>query len=311
MAVPAAAGLGCVLALVAWSFWRDGALWALYWTAFEYPETALISAPQATFARLGASTLFFLAFYLAWAFFIVLALADWWYRERHILTTLFMAWFIVAVGLIVMQRFSWWSYHFQLLFTPAGLLGVRGIGVIPRILRARRAINDEIAALLVIALAVPTVGSLAIAAEQKFSMLVDIHEKKHGGPEQLRETINPLYGKIKHSVRFLSGDATRAGPIYVFGDPLYYYFSGRRPALPIPGWAWQYFLQSQWVELPRQLAAAMPPYIYVDRGGVKIMQARNGGVQEFIRANYAPFTTDHDGTWYQIRPELWRQRHGG
>ncbi len=309
LCLPAAVGLGTVLGAVAFKFWSDGNLAELYWTAFEYPRVALIAAPPASYFRLAESLLFFASVYLVWSLFAVLALADWWYRERHIVTSLAMAWLLAAAGVILIQRFSWWSYHFLLLFTPAGILAVRGIGVVPQILRSRGAIGNELASVLVVTLAFPAVASLAIPGEQKLSAHIDVFLQAHGDAADMHRLLNPKYAQIERSVRFLASETARPGPIYVFGDPLFYHLSGRRPALPITGWAWQYFLQVQWVQVPRQLRLAMPAYIYIDSENVKIMAARQAGVREYILSAYAPFATDQDGTWYQVRPEVWRTRH--
>lgn len=308
LCVPALAGLLIVLGAIAAKFWADGNLAALYWTAFVYPRAALSTAPPASYLRLAESSLFFASVYLAWALFVVLAIADWWYRERHILTSLMLAWLLAAAGVILIQRFSWWSYHFLLLFAPAGILGIRGVGVIPRILRSRGALGQELAGVLVAVLVFPAMASLAIPAEQKLSAHLDVYLRKQGDAAELHRLLNPNYGLIERSVRFLAAGTARPGPIYVFGDPLYYHLSDRAPALPVPGWAWEYFLQTQWEELPDQLRAAMPPYIYIDSESVKIMTVRQAGVREYVLSAYVPFATDHDGTWYQIRPDLWRKR---
>lgn len=310
MLIPAFCGLGLCLAAVLLEFRSDGALDALWWTAFEYPPQALVSAPRAPYLRLAESTLYFLSFYLPWAFFIVLALADWVYRERHLLTTLMLVWLITAVGVIVIQRFSWWPYHFLLLFTPCGVLGVRGLGVIPRVLLERGVISRHLAAVVAVALALPAVAALAVPVEQKIAAHIDVYVRKLPPTPTLQIYVNHDYTRINRSVRFLQADTARPGPIYVFGDPLYYHLSGRMPALPIPGWPWQYFLQSQWVHVPRQLAQALPAYIYIDKDNDRMMRVRGGGVREYIQSAYAPFTTDYNGVWYQIRPDLWHARHG-
>jgi hypothetical protein len=307
--LPAAAGLLLVLAAVALRFHLDGALWELYWTAFVYPPAALESAPHASLLRLARSATFFASFYVVWGLFVVFAIVDWWRRERHIMTSMMLAWLVVGVGVILIQRFSWWAYHFLLLFTPVGVLGVRGIGVLPARLRARGAIDERMALLLTAALAFPAVTALAVPAEQKLEAHVFVFVRHKGDVRDLHRYISTDYRRIEHSVRFLANETARPGPIYVFGDPLYYHLSGRKPALPIIGWPWQYFLQSQWVHLPRQLEHTMPPYIYIDRDNDEIMRLREGGVRDFIMSAYVPLMSDHEGAWYQIRPDLWEARH--
>lgn len=310
MAVPAALGLGLVVGVVLLYHWQQGSLNELLWTAFAYPRQALISAPPAPYLRLVQSLLQFFASYLAWGVLIALAITQWWQGERDVLTSMWLAWLFTAVVLILVQRFSWWSYHFLLLYTPAGLLGLRGAAFIPRLLRARGVLSKRFATLLIVALVFPPLALTAAPAAGKASLELDMIARQHGDAGYVRRMLNYPYSQIEGSVRFLAAKTARPGPIYVFGLPTYYYLSGREPALPILGWAWQYFLQSQWVYLPTQLERALPAYIYIDRDSDKIIALRGAGVGEYIHAAYLPFATDYNGTWYQIRPERWDARHG-
>lgn len=306
--LPVTLGVTIVLGIVAAKFWLDGALWELYWTAFKYPPAALDASPPAPYLRFFRSLMFFISFFMVWTLFIVLAIAEWWYSDRNVLTSMMIGWLIVGIALIFIQRFSWWPYHFLTLFTPAGILGVRGLCILPRALLSRGFIDKTMAVIIAIALFCPAVFAQAPSAALKLNIYLEIFVEKKGDGDDLRRAVSPEYAHIERSVQFLSSDTARPGKIYVLGDPLFYYISGRRPALPIIGWSWDYFLQSQWVHIPRQLEAALPPYIYVSKKGRKMMEIRQAGVREFINAQYIPFSADSEGTWYQVRPDLWEER---
>lgn len=299
MFVPAMAGGAVVIGLVAARFWLDGALEELYWTAFVYPPAALATSPPAPKLRLFESSLFFLAAYSVWLPFALIAMVDWLRRRDDLFVGLTMVWFVTAGGLILIQTFSWWPYHFLMLFTPTGILGVRGATICARYLEAGGSLmprqrNRAIALILLCACA-----SLVFPTYQKIAASVEVFVRRQGGPEQFHDFVNIQYREVKRSTRFLSASTARPGAIYVFGDPLYYYLSGREPALPIIGWPWEFFLQEQWEALPGQLEQARPPYIYVDKDNYKMMEVRRGGVVEYLTNRYARFATDARGTWYQ------------
>lgn len=307
--LPASVGVAAVLGCVVVAFWLDGNLWELYWTAFVYPPQALASAPLAPLLRLAGSTVFFGSFFAAWAVFVVLAWAEWWYRERHVMTSLMTAWLFVGLGLILIQRFSWWPYHFIALLFPAGVLAVRGACAIPRTWLRQGRIDRRLAAALLLVLFMPPALSLAVPAGQKVAAHFEVLFELEGDLDALKRFVNPEYARIAQSTRFLSLDSARPGPIYVMGDPLHYLLSGREPALPIIGWPWHFFLHSQWVHLPRQLGEVLPAYLYIDKEARRVIDVRQSGVWEFVNANYIPFTTDAKGVWYQVRPSVWKARH--
>ncbi|MEM7468933.1 MAG: hypothetical protein AAF387_18875 [Pseudomonadota bacterium] len=90
----------------------------------------------------------------------------------------------------------------------------------------------------------------------------------------------------------------------MFGDPLYYHLSSRYPAIPMIGWPWEYFLQSQWLALPEQIEAAAPPYIFIADREMKMMERRKGGVKEFIFSRYIAAHRAQEGVWLQLKREF-------
>jgi len=301
MMAPVTLGVVPLLVAVAAKFWYDGALRELLWTAFVYPAVALQKAPAASLLRLFESAMFYLSFSSMLLIFVVIAVADWWYSERDLFGALLIAWLVAGVGVIVVQKFSWWPYHFLTLFAPGGILAVRGCNAIPSRLLRRQQITQAQCSFLVLLMLLSASAGLSLPAWQKISAHILVFHHEKGGAKDFKRFVSGSYADIAHSVRFLSSDTARPGKIYVFGNPLYYMLSGRDPALPIIGWPWQYFLDAQWVYIPKQLAHAKPPYIYVDRENDKLMKLRGGGVRDYLLENYAPFTTDRKGTWYQTR----------
>ncbi len=308
--IPVSVGVAVVLGIVVGKFWIDGALDELIWTAFVYPPQALTTSPNAPYIRLLESSRFFLTFYLAWSGFIIIAIFHWWRSDRDPLTTMLLAWLIVGLGLILVQRFSWWQYHFLILFPPAGILSVRGIGELTRYIVDSSPTLQRRAMLLALAFVVPVTGAVAVPAGQKLTPFAVIYLQQRGDLLDLQMGINSDYAKIHRSTRFLGDKMAFPGAIYVLGDPLYYHLSGRQPALPIIGWPWNYFLQAQWEQVPEQLRAASAPYIYIDEKNRKMIERRGGGVSEFIEEYYIRLVDDHKGSWFLLRPKFRKAKPG-
>ena len=299
--VPVAAGLASILGLVVLKFWLDDGLPALLWTAFDYPVKALELITPATTQRKLETISYFLSFYLAWSGFIAVAIAHWWGRHRDLWTGLLIVWLVIGAVVIGIQRFSWWTYHALILFAPAGLLGVKGLAVALAWTLDGRPHTRRHVAVVALLLCLPPVAALAVPARDKVRALVISYLETKGSVLDYQITVRPKYRFLQQTTAFLRGDRAASGSIYVFGDPLYYYFSGREPAAPIPGYAWGYFLPSQWAHLAKQLAQADPPYIYVQFDHGKTIVKRGAGVWDFMKANYQLKSTDKEGSWFERR----------
>ncbi len=309
--VPVSLGVAAVLGVVATKFWLDGALDELLWTAFEYPPQALAATPPAPYYRLLEAVRFFLTYYLPLSGFIVVAVVHWWRSDRDVFTSLLIAWLVVGLCLILIQRFSWWPYHFLMLFPPAGILGVRGIDNLIRYLLVPTQPRGPSPMGLATLLIIPVIGAVAIPGGQKVTPYLKVFVEQRGDVLDFQKIINATYATAHRSTRFLVDKTALPGRIYVLGDPLYYYLSDRRPALPIIGWPWAYFLQTQWDRVAGQLDAARPPYIYVDKKNRKMMEVRGGGVDEFIDEHYIKLFDDDNGSWFLLKPKHRRKSGTG
>jgi len=305
--IPVSLAVGLVISTVVAKFYFDGALAELLWTAFEYPPAALEFAPPAPFYRIVRSAGYFIACFATWSVFIAIGVAHWWQADRANPFTLCMiGWTIVAVGLIFIQKFSWWSYHFYLLFPPAGILAVRGVDVCAGFLYRNLTMLNLRPMSITLLLVIPCVGALLLPASQKMDHYVHIFLRHDGDLETFHAAINPTYERIRKSTKFLREKGARRGPIYVFGDPLYYYLSGRRPAAAVIGFPWDYFLDSQLRKLPEQLSQSRPAYIYIESSNARDMNRRQQGVPQFIGRHYTEISSDATGGWYAAKATSWQ-----
>ena len=307
--VPVSCGVVSVLGLVVYHFWSKDALGELLWTAFEYPPRALDQSQPAPYLRLFESTRFFVTYFSPWAGFALYVCWRWWKSKEGLMTSLLIAWAIVCIVVILVQRFSWWPYHFLLLYAPVGILSARGFAIFIQSLSESGGQRLRSPMKLSAFLAIPLLGAVMIAGKQKFSPYTAVMLEKPGTVEELQVALNFRYHVFRQNSRFLNDEAALPGKIYVFGNPLYYHLSGREPALPIIGWPWEYFLQSQWQQIPQQLDEARPPYIYIDEKNQHMMELRGAGVAEFIQSRYARLLKDEQGQWYILKPK-YRLRAG-
>ncbi|MEW6003085.1 MAG: hypothetical protein AB1638_10620, partial [Nitrospirota bacterium] len=88
------------------------------------------------------------------------------------------------------------------------------------------------------------------------------------------------------------------GNIYVFGDPLFLFLSGRNQAVAIHGWSLEFFLPDQWDFLTDQLTRAFPPYIFVSKEYLNLIPNRSPRTAYFIDENYQLFRKSDAGIWY-------------
>ena len=298
--LPVSGGVTLILSLVVIKFALDGALAELLWTAFSYPNEALAGSPFAGMQRLFVSSMYIATRYAVWLVPICVAIYAWFKSEKDIFTTTMLAWLVVGLAVILVQRFSWWGYHFFLIFPPLGLLGVRGIDVLVKKLTNGELSARAISAILALTFILPLVSIANEKAE--IAIVTLVFEDKP--VTHYRSFVRRDYAVALASTKFLRQNESLPGDIIVFGDPLYYHLGNRYPAIPMLGWPWEYFLQSQWLALPAQIEAAAAPYIFIADREMKMMEKRGGGVKEFIFSRYIALHRAQEGTWLQIKREF-------
>jgi len=88
------------------------------------------------------------------------------------------------------------------------------------------------------------------------------------------------------------------GEIYVFGNPLVYRFTNRTQALPVHGWAWEFFIDEQWDALPDQLEKHKPPYIFCTSGYLSLIGKKSFTTQTILKTDYVEAAQTSTGNWY-------------
>jgi hypothetical protein len=289
-------GACAVLVPVVAVFWHAGALDEFAWATFVYPARALGEIPSAPLGRLTTGLRWFGWMMAPWMAFAVMA-AVFCPAHPSRITRSMLLWITVAIVVILVQKFSWWQYHFNLLFVPAGALGVRGLDRLATRIAApgRRLIMAGVAAAAALS---PTVAEAAVKANRWRAVDFTLDPT---GLVPYRAARNAAYGDLPAELRLLDAPEALPGTIYVLGNPLYVLYSGRVVAIPLHGWSWEMFLHSQVEAAQKELEAAAPAYVLVSRLYARRLDSDYPATAEWLRSRYDPAVEVFDGVWYRRR----------
>ena len=110
---------------------------------------------------------------------------------------------------------------------------------------------------------------------------------------------NGSYGLIAADVEFLNAPGSREGPIFVAGDPLYYWLSDRGHAIAESGWTLEYYVEDQWRNMTAELESALPPYVFVSRDYEAVIDLRGPEFAAFLAERYDVLRVSEGGTWFE------------
>ena len=293
--------LAPLLLVCAYFAWRGG-LNDLYFTSFVWPVRAL-GMPLAGPGRFHTGMEFFIdgfAPLLALGF-----LGAWWsWRQRvDIVTINLLLWIVVGAAAILIQRRSWWPYHYMLLFVPLGILGTRGVECLWQQLQVSRVAefaNQRRRALMfaLILLFSPVIYPIftdtLLLAAYRFAAT-----SKWRRDFQKRYA-NSQYPGVLAETAFLSKPDSLPGPIYVGGSPLFYFLSGRQPAIAL-SYGLDDLLPEQWIAFHKQLTEARPSYLFLYPEFHHWIQTSSPQTLRFIDENYRVLHSSATGTWYVLK----------
>jgi hypothetical protein len=210
-------------------------------------------------------------------------------RRRGLLTLNLALWAVVGLGVIFMQRLSWWEYHYMLLIVPLGVLASIGLDTLWTRIKEHDAAMCSRQTWLVASLSLTLLLSPVLLSLARKSLRL----ARHG--------FAPDYGTALAEVGFLSDPTSLPGKIYVCGNPVYYYLSGRDQAIPANGWALELFLPEQWEQMIGQLSEARPPYIFVSASYREMFRERSPRMARFLEDHYSVRRQSDAGVWYVLK----------
>lgn len=271
-----------------------GQLETARWTYFEVTPrtTGLAGRPLHRLLDGGARTA------ARWALPIALAGVGAWRTARRGWDRLeagLVAWALVAVPVLLVQH--WWIYQYALLLVPIGIFAAAGVDTIIGRSWSRRAVVALAvgACVLAIPLALRVGSNTRDLASHGFGRTPAERRALHVAAE-------PHYRDAIAWARHLRGTSTPHG-VYVLGNPLDVYVADRRQRVAINGWSPEQYPPAVWRELRRELRAARPDEIVVDRFSRRIMRERSPATLRLIEDRYRRVGGHGPDTWYRRRAE--------
>ncbi len=263
-------------------FYTRGAwpgLWEVY---FNYPFAANneVPAEPAGFERIRWSLSGFVYNFAAW---IALA-ACIVFRPRKFVqdnfALLHLVWGAVALTTMMLETRTSWPFHFLYYVVPLGVVAVYGADALASLIGRY---GKPIAMICGIAALVPALVTHWIVLDQR------------------QKAVRKENAAMMSETAFLNEAGSIAGPIYVFGSPIYHHVSQRKQALPRNGWGWEVGLKSHWDSLHSQLLSAKPAYIHVSQHYGPMISEKAPAVAQLLRRDYAPLSVQSDGQWFILQ----------
>lgn len=187
-------------------------------------------------------------------------------RGIDLLTINLALWLVVGFAVVLAQRLSWWEYHFVLFFVPLGILTAKSLEIIwerffEKPVFFSQPLGKIVFVFLLFVLMSPTIYRTARNTGNKFnSIAVFIKEGRFtpSGPSVAD------YQRVSNNTAFLMEQNSRQGKIFALGNPLYYYLSKRPPGMASNGWMPEFFLNTEWQRLEKELVEKKPVYLFID-----------------------------------------------
>jgi len=230
-----------------------------------------------------------------------------WRGKRSLLTTQMLVWIVACFPLILIQRFSGWEYHLWLFLLPLGLLAAQGLDAVARPLRELRPPNSpaERRILLALAVALVFVNPLASVFTKGAALAKDqfVRTPALRHRHLLRASRGSAYFRFENEGAFLREASARPGPIFVVGNPLVYWLSGRRQSVPRTGGILtEYYTADDWNDAVSHLDATSTPYIFIEPTESGLLQSERPRSDNFLAMldqRYRVMRTDTYGTWFE------------
>ena len=290
------------LALIATWFASNDSLFELWQTTFVYPMQAFVDAPGAGLKRLLGSIYWFGKGMIIFILFAFICIFNWRSIKIEAISLQMIGWLIIGIVVILIQRFSYWQYHFLLLIFPIGVLSVRGIDLILSKYSVVNILTGRNLRPIALAICLIFLAYYPIIPKVKSKTVVFIREISKGTlwSQAYKSKLSKSYKRVLETSHFLREDKSNK-PIYVFGNPLFYFLTQKRQAIPVHGWAWEFYLPEQWSSLISKLDHAKPIYIFISNGYADLIKRKLPDFYEFIETYYFEYSQLDNGMWYRLK----------
>lgn len=293
-------GLALVFGPVLLWFDRYHLLPLVYQTTFEYPPRMIASTGWQGLGTLASGLRWFAQSFApslalaAIAFFLPVRMHG---RDLSIKLVL---WAAVGLLVILLQRRSWWSYHYMLLIVPLGVLAGRGLGALNDFCRAAADRPERPRVRWIVSVAAMLLFLPIYAGWAERFALLGIHRGAQADRDRLAfgDHFSPNSSAMYEETAFLRSPEVLTGPIFVFGDPLLYWYGQRVQCGAIHGWLLELVLPEIAERLAEQLRQGRPPYIFVHKGYRDKLLANVPGIGDLLNRDYTTYRSSGGGVWY-------------
>jgi hypothetical protein len=290
--------VGFVLPAAVYAVWvaAHGALGILVHTWFVFPA-GMPSRAGRPLAHLFASVELFLK-----VFAPILVLAAIGVRRalpsRHdALAQSMVAWTVAGTAVFIVQM--WWFYLLLVLVVPLGILAAYGIDTL---WSARAHVGPAARTGVLVVLVASSSWMLHRYAQRMDKLATNGLAVGSHNLQNFRYAELPHYATIARSARYLDG-VPKDKAVFVWGDPLYLYLTGRQQPLAVNGWAGEALDRTMWARAGEELAAGKPAIVFLDRGSVPYIEKRGERVAEVLSDDYVAIAHSRDGTWYELKTD--------
>ena len=310
--LPIALGVSILLLGVFTYFaWYD-ALPIVFYTFFQYPSRAVMEVSignRLEVLRQGIYwfVLNFKSLLLVTTIGVFLSLKRNFYARPSISKIDFMsagliAWLLMGAGVILCQRLSWWEYHYLLLFVSLGILGAKSLEIIweraPNYSEFFAKTRGKIALIgIITVIFLPHLKQYIRKATGDFD---DRARTLTADPSASSDDFIEKYRRIASEVAFLAETKGAGEKIFVVGQPLYYYLSGRAPAISSNGWMQEFFLNKEWQQLEAQLIETKPKYIFVEVNLHTDLSEKSSRITELLKNHYRLRAQNKNSDCYEL-----------
>ncbi len=205
------------------------------------------------------------------------------------------AWIALGIPIFLVQH--WWIYQYAMFFVPVGIFAGFGLDALAdswRGLGRRRIAVLGLGAVLIVPLGLRIVANTRDVATHGFAL-------NTADRAALRRDAEPNYRAADDWARYLRRSDARAGDVYVLGNPLDLYRSGRRQSVPINGWSPEQYPADVWARLSSQIRTEAPVEIVVDQFSADIMRDRAPRTLRMIDRRYRRIGGSGEAGWYRLR----------
>jgi hypothetical protein len=289
-----------VLAVTLAVLLRGGGLGGAVEAAFVIGPDWALNAPEAPLSRLMRGARWFVETYAFWGGLAAIGLAGILSARQRPLVAMCVAWIGAGIACILVQRFSWWPYQWQLLYAPVAILATLGADTLLAWLGRRRTVSQRAkVAIAIVALLPVLFGYQQVLSDRLALLRAHEDEIARGDYGGFREDVSEIYANARKAAAEIP-DGVDPATLYVMGDPLVYVVLGKVQAVPVHGWALEFFSPLSWERLTQELTSELPEAILLMPYYAELVDRKAPAIRDLLNDRYDLGSRTSFGDWYVL-----------